>query len=177
MGGSRFRCNQEGVPLINPTVFRETIIRPVLQVTNTYSLAAEEMMLAIVAHESDMGRYAVQFGIEESRAAQGFFMVEKPTEADIWQTYLERKPNFKADALELLKLCPNAKEPLRENPLYACFIARMKLWRTPAPLPAADDITAIAHYWFDHYNGSPEDEREAKVEEFIRDYKLFVTKD
>ena len=163
--------------MINSEFFRLSIIRPVLLATNTHSEAAEEMMLAIVAHESDMGRYDVQVGIDAARAAQGFFMVEKPTEADIWQTYLERKPNFKADALELLKLCPGAKEPLRENPLYACFIARMKLWRSPSALPDADDITAIAHYWFDHYNGSPEDEREAKVAEFIRDYKLFVTKD
>ena len=163
--------------MINPTLFRETIIRPVLLASNTHSPAAEEMLLAIVAHESDMGRYSVQFGIDADRAAQGFFMVEKPTEADMWETYLYRKPTFRAFALELLKLCPNAVEPLRENPLYACFIARMKLWRVKAALPAANDITAIAHYWFDHYNGSPEDEREAKVVEFIRDYKLFVTKD
>lgn len=163
--------------MIDPNVFRETIIRPVLLASNTHSPSAEEMLLAIVAHESDMGRYSVQVGIDADRAAQGFFMVEKPTEQDAWKTYLERKPRFKAYALELLKLCPGAVEPLRENPLYACFIARMKLWRTPAPLPAADDITGIAHYWFDHYNGSPENEREAKVAEFIRDYKLFVTKD
>lgn len=163
--------------MIDPNTFRETIIRPVLLSSNTHSLAAEEMLLAIAAHESDMGRYSVQVGIDADRAAQGFFMIEKPTEVDTWTTYLGRKPRFKAYALELLKLCPGAKEPLRENPLYACFIARMKLWRVKAALPAADDITAIAHYWFDHYNCSPEDEREAKVAEFIRDYKLFVTKD
>lgn len=160
--------------MIGPAVFREAIIRPVLQMSNTWSEAAEELMMAIVAHESDMGTYSIQQGISVERAAQGFFMVEKPTEADIWDTYFNRRTDFKEVALELLKLCPNAAEPLRENPCYACFMARMKLWRTPAPLPPADDLNGLAHYWFDHYNGSPENEREQKVAEFIRDYKHFI---
>lgn len=160
--------------MIDPKIFREAVIRPVLLGSGTHSKNAEEMMLAIAAHESDMGRFSVQTGITPERAAQGFFMVEKPTEADIWERYLERKPEFKAYAMELIKLCPGAKSLLRENPLYACFMARMKLWMVPKPLPSFDDIEAIAHYWFDYYNGSPEGERAQKVAEFIRDYKLFV---
>lgn len=174
MDDENLYSTQEGFFMISPDVFRETIIKPVLLASGTHSEAAEQLLLAIVAHESDMGTYSKQFGIAEEHAAQGFFMVEKPTEADTWETYLNRKPKFKAFAMELLKLCPNAREPLRENPLYACFIARMKLWRNPAPLPAAGDLEGMAHYWFDHYNGSPEDEREQKVAEFIRDYEHFI---
>lgn len=160
--------------MINPDVFRQTVIRPVLMASATHSAAAEELMLAIVAHESDMGTYSRQEGIDDAIGAQGFFQVERTTEADIWDTYLNRKPMFKDYAMELIKLCPGTKNLLRENPLYSCFIARMKLWRNPAPLPAAHDINGLAAYWFDHYNGSPEDEREQKIAEFIRDYNHFV---
>jgi len=169
-----FHCAKKGVAVIDPKIFRETVIRPVLLASGTHSEAAEEMLLAIAAHESDMGTYSKQVGIDDARAAQGFFMVEKPTEADIWDTYLIRKDSFRRFALELLKLCPNAQEPLRENPMYAAFMARMKLWREPKKLPPASDIVAMAHYWFDHYNGSPENEREQKVAEFISDYNHFV---
>lgn len=160
--------------MIDPEVFRLTIIRPVLLASGTHSEAAEEMMLAIVAHESDMGTYSKQYGVPDSIGAQGFFQVERITEADIWDTYLSRKPKFEAYAKELIKLCPGAVNLLQQNPMYSCFIARMKLWRSPKALPAANDISGLAHYWFDHYNGSPEDEREQKVAEFIRDYKQFV---
>ncbi|MEY8240053.1 MAG: hypothetical protein RPT25_06890 [Cycloclasticus sp.] len=160
--------------MISAQIFRETIVRPVLQASGTYSEAAEELMMGTVAHESDMGTYSVQQGIDADRAAQGFFQVERFTEADIWETYLNRKPRFKSYAMALIKLCPCANELLRENPLYSCFIARMKYWRSPAVLPAADDIQGLAEYWFDHYNGSPDNEREQKVAEFIRDYELFV---
>ncbi len=165
---------EEGIALINSTLFRLTVIRPVLIASGTYSEDAEEMLLAIVAHESDMGRYSVQQGISPDKAAQGFFMVEKPTEDDIWSTYLNRKHSFAKFAHELLKLCPNSKEALRENPFYACFMARMKLWRQPKPLPDKNNIELMAHYWFDYYNGSPELERDKKVAEFISDYNLFI---
>ncbi len=160
--------------MINAQMFRETVIRPVLQASGTYSEAAEELMLGTMAHESDMGTYSIQQGIDEDRAAQGFFQVEKFTEADIWDTYLSRKPKFSAYAYELIKMCPGAVNLLRQNPLYNCFIARMKYWRSPSALPAVGDIKGQAEYWFKYYNGSPEDEREQKVAEYIRDYNQFV---
>jgi len=160
--------------VIDANFFLQVVIRPVLLATGTHSADAERLLLAIVAHESDMGRYSIQQGISESRAAQGFFMVEKPTEADIWETYLSRKPTFHGHAIEFLKLCPNATEPLRQNPFYACFMARMKLWREPTSIPKDATIEQLAEYWFDFYNGSPESERAQKVAEFINDYKTFV---
>lgn len=160
--------------MIDPKVFLETIIRPVLKASGTYSEAAEEMMLGTVAHESLMGTFSIQQGISEDRAAQGFFQIEEFTHADIWETYLSRKPEFSAYANELVKMCPGAVKLLQQNPMYSCFIARMKYWRSPEPMPAAGDLEGQAEYWFTHYNGSPENERAAKVANYIRDYKRLV---
>lgn len=160
--------------MIDTEIVRTGLIRPVLILSGTHSEDAEEMMLAIMAHESRMGTYSKQFGVSDQIAAQGFFQVERPTERDIWDTYLSRKPEFKRIASELLKLCPEVGEPLQQNPYYNCFMARMKLWRSPEKLPSRKDVEAMAHYWFDHYNGSPEDERAHKVQNFIHDYQDFV---
>jgi hypothetical protein len=51
---------------------------------------------------------------------------------------------------------------MQVNDRYAAAMCRIRYLRVPAPLPAPDDIQAMANYWKEHYNtplgaGTPEE--------------------
>jgi hypothetical protein len=39
---------------------------------------------------------------------------------------------------------------------YATMIARIKYWMSVEPLPSANDIHALGHYWNKNYNANPD---------------------
>ena len=132
----------------NADFIRHLVVRPVLTYLDMHSAAAEELMLGTMAHESLMGTYHRQQG----GPAQGFWQVEPATEADNWDNWLSYRPDISRKAKNLISYIPETVEPLVTNPYYNCAMARIKYYRAPAALPAADDIQGLAQYWKDHYN-------------------------
>jgi hypothetical protein len=147
-----------------------TIIRPALQILGHASLAAEQLVLGTGIQESLLV-HRQQLG---GGPARGLFQMEPATHDDCWA-------NFLAFRLELAAKVKQSLEPgqqptastLQHNDRYAAAMCRVHYLRVPEPLPAANDIAAMARYWKQHYNtpqgaGTPEEFRE-KWPQYIND--------
>jgi hypothetical protein len=79
--------------------------------------------------------------------------MEPFTHNDIWNTYLSYHSKLAAQVASLLS-SPNANKlhELEFNDKYAAAMARIKYARSGAPLPAFDNIPAMAMYWKQYYN-------------------------
>lgn len=131
---------------------REFLIRPVLQSIHTqipYSSVAEDLMLATACAESYCGQRLRQETNDGYGPAKGVFQMEGATESDIWDNYLDYRP-------ELSELTPPAQLGLYSNE-YAAFMCRVHYYRAPAELPAYNRNTdyyleALGQYWKEFYN-------------------------
>ena len=154
------------------------VIRPALSELSAYnanmkSPKAEELLANIVAHESKGGEYLRQLG---GGPALSIFQVEPATHLDVWDNFVLPRPSLRKI---LLKMASNGfrlnshefDEELIFNLRYASAIARIVLWRSPEPLPAANDIIGMAHYWKNNYNSV---HGKGTVERFISDAGAYV---
>ena len=86
--------------------------------------------------------------------ARSIYQVEPATARDLRDRFLRRRSQAelreKVLALEIPGL--SIEEQLAVNLAYATAIARLRYWSRPEPLPAADDLLALARYWKRHYN-------------------------
>lgn len=157
--------------MFNNEHFRKTIIRPSLDEINLYSPQAEELLIAIMAHESKGGTFLEQ---EPSipLGAHGVYQMESFTHDSIWNTYVSQHAS-------LARLILNSNQYLQRpsafhmiwNLKYATQMARLFWLRVNDPLPEANDIDAIAKYWKVYWNTS---KGKGKIEDFVLNYKLFI---
>tara|TARA_R110000787_G_scaffold254663_2_gene359957 strand:- start:2199 stop:2726 length:528 start_codon:yes stop_codon:yes gene_type:complete len=160
---------QEGIIIMDVKDFREQVVRPALQfmdkyIPGMYSEAAENLMVGTALMESDIS-YLVQKG----GPALGVYQVEPETYIDITQRYFsvsEFRTQFESIFWDLGYTGTTNKEHLIFDLRYATIIARIKYFMAPTPLPDADDIHALGHYWDDIFNANPDvgfaDQWEAK---------------
>ena len=147
--------------------FRLRAVRPALDAINLWSTNAEELLIAICAHESLGCSYLIQVG----GPALGPYQMEPDTHDDIWAKSLHDGTPLKET---ILRYC------LDGNPFahqmcwdlqYATMMARVFLLRIPEALPDASDVTAMANYWKKYWNtplGA------GNVSDFINNYHSFV---
>lgn len=149
---------------LNIPQLRACVIRPALLHLGLYSLAAEELLVGTAVQESRL-HYLRQLN---DGPAMGIFQMEPATHNDIWQNYLNYRPELaiKVAALSTEKLRRDAQD-MAGNLFYACAMARVHYMRVPAPLPRADDVEGMAHYWKDHYNTH---QGKGTVAEFVKHY-------
>lgn len=156
---------------IHPTHLQLHVIRPTLKRMNKWSPSAENLLLGTAAQESNMGRYLKQHGIGP---AVGIMQIEPTTAADIIHRYLNRRAKVEEDFEKGFQIVNTADIDWQQISLadiiiklqtdlaFSVAVARMKYAMVPEPLPPADDIWALAHYWKKYYNteqgkGTPED--------------------
>jgi len=146
----------------------EFIVRPACHELGAHSVAAEQLLMGTMAVESN-GEYISQIG---SGIARGLFQMEPATHKDIYENYLVYRENYMEVATGLLS-CTEfdkmqetngdsgamdeffkyvADNSLRCNLLYQAVMCRIHYLREKSPLPAANDIDAMAAYWKAHYN-------------------------
>ena len=134
-------------------------IRPALHTLEEGGLAAEQLVLGTGIQESLLV-HRRQLG---NGPARGLFQMEPATHDDCWQNFLRFQDALAEKVRQTLEA---GQQPvattLEVNDRYAAAMCRIHyLWVTP-PLPAANDIRAMANYWKQHYNtplgaGSPEE--------------------
>jgi hypothetical protein len=134
-------------------------IRPALKTLELDGLAAEQLVLGTGIQESLLV-HRQQLG---GGPARGLFQMEPATHDDCWENFL----NFRhALAEKVRKTLDAGQQPMagtmQVNDRYAAAMCRIRYLRVPAPLPAPDDIQAMANYWKEHYNtplgaGTPEE--------------------
>lgn len=159
--------------MINPAHLRDNIIVPVLNMMASVDprLADEKavnLLLGTAAQESDMGYFMVQEGI--SNGAKGLYQMEDATHNDIVKRYLARPEN--ENLLQLLHsvATPNANpNHLIGNHYYATFLARIKYWMIPEPLPSGLEGQSVYYKkFFNTESGS------ATSEQYQESWNRFV---
>lgn len=107
-------------------------------------------LTGIGAKESQWFRYSRQIG----GPALGYWMVEPETHDDIWDHFLAYRYDIRFTIMNYLGSARPYAEMMVADPVYACMMARLVLWRHPDPLPGADDALGWAECWKRDYNTS-----------------------
>lgn len=162
---------------MDATQLRKLVIRPALMSQELWSESAETLLLGTVAQESGMGQFLHQI----KGPALGIYQMEPRTHKDIWVNYLAFHSSTRQRVTSLIT--PSSRLHTEEigywssasalmwNLNYATVMARLHYYRVSAPLPQADDIEGMAHYWKRYYNTR----RGAGTrEEFVKNYRRFV---
>lgn len=135
--------------------------------SSVYSPDAVYLLLGTAAQESRLGTYINQI----NGPALGVFQMEPTTEQDIWTNFLQYRPHLR----NMVAKATGVKHPdpghLRGNLIYQIAMARLHYFRVPEPLPAGNDILAMARYWKEHYNTHL---GRGTVEEFQGNYTRYV---
>lgn len=153
----------------NAPQLRDCIIQPVLDDFKLNSESAQNLLLGTCAQESAFGTYLHQM---EGGPALGIYQMEPTTHADIIKNYIVYHPEIDTKlALNFGPIQHIYPQRLIGDLWYATIFARLHYYRVSEPLPDANDIEGLAHYWKNHYNtkagkGTPE--------EFIENYKRYV---
>ena len=125
-------------------------------------------MLGTAIQESRL-TYLQQIG---GGPALGLFQIEPTTFNDIYDRYLQRE-----DKKELLGrvqqfiTAQDVRDQVIGNIPFAVVIARIRYYMVPEPLPAYDDLQALAEYWKAHYNTS---RGAGTIQGFIENFKFHV---
>ena len=84
--------------------------------------------------------------------ALGFWQMEPATERDCWVNFLDYRP-FLAGLIRGV-IHPNQPQStlLLVDDTYAAILCRIRLYRSPDPLPSPDCALALCQYWKLHYN-------------------------
>ena len=186
------RLNQldpEGADLMEaiamkPEVLEQQVVIPTLELLAEHhpklnTPASVTLMMGTIAQESDGGKYNWQIGVTQGKGAVGICQVEYATEYDIRTRYIPRHPKL-LEIMDRIAAIPHGmpdayedeyyQAQLESNQSYCVFIARLKYWMRPDPMPA-NDIALLAEYWDTHYNANP---NYGTPQEFIESYRQFV---
>lgn len=148
--------------------FLTSVVRPALVQIEKHSAAAEQLLLGTAIQES-----LLTYTQQVNGPALGYFQMEPNTHDDIWNNFLIYKKTLsgkiKAIANFSGKSNPSASL-LETNDLYAAAMARIHYLRKKDPMPAENDIEAMAKYWKKHYNT---EKGKGNAQEFVTKWKLF----
>lgn len=134
-------------------------VRPALTKLDKGGIAAEQLVLGTGIQESLL-IHRQQGG---GGPALGLFQMEPSTHDDIWDNYLKYNKNLTGKVEKTLESGQtHSANLLKENDVYAAAMCRVHYLRVSFPLPAQDDVAAMANYWKEHYNtylgaGKPEE--------------------
>lgn len=154
---------------IDTLQLKDYIITPTLKYLNLWSESAEMLLLGTCAQESGMGEYLHQV----QGPALGVFQMEPATHTDIWKNYLGYNVKYSTKIIYLMSDYDksNPLDALISNLAYATSMARIHYLRVKAPLPNANDLDGLAHYWKQYYN-TPKGR--GKVSEFKDNWNRYV---
>ncbi len=152
---------------------RRDAVIPALQALEPvipHTLAAENLMLGIAAHESGGFVHRVQIG---GGPARGLWQMELVTFRDVYDRYLGARPVLrgKVDAL-----WPNdGTDPwpqVETNDIFACACARIRCFMSPAKINFDPrDVFEMSRWWSANYNTHRDPVMEAQ---FVANYRRYV---
>ena len=149
------------------------IIRISLQpITTTkhqlYTESAETALLMVAAHESKLGEYNTQIG---GGTARGLYQVEIATMHDNYTNFINYKNGLNKEIEGISGVKGPDEYQLQYNPIYCTIHARLKLYRSPGPLPKSYDTVAISEYLKKYFNTSG---GKARAEDYFLAYHHLV---
>ncbi|GCE82204.1 hypothetical protein [Komagataeibacter diospyri] len=137
---------------LNLSQFKAEIVVPALNAIGLGGDAAVNLLTGTALVESGL-TYVQQNG---GGPALGLWQMEPATHDDIWATFLSdsRLNSLTRSLLSIRSNRPVGARQVVGNAPYACAMARLKYYRSPDPLPAANDAVGQAHTWKRIYNTS-----------------------
>lgn len=132
-----------------PEAFKDTVIVPALLAVNSYSKAAERLVLGTAMTETGL-RTIIQNG---GGPGLGYFQMEPATHNDIWSNYIGAGKH--ADLLSGIRSLtsrPGYVDELGKNPKYAAAMCRIFYLRVREGLPNENNLNGLAQYWKKYYN-------------------------
>jgi hypothetical protein len=153
---------REDLIIMNNEHFRIHIVRPTIKLMDGYikgmwSEAAENLLVGTAIMESDLAYLKQKNG-----PALGVYQIEPFTHKDITERYIEES-KFRDEFNNMFDNMVGWPYPdefdinqLIFDLRYATMIARIKYWMSVEPLPSANDIHALGHYWNKNYNANPD---------------------
>ncbi len=154
---------------ICPSELQHLVIRPTLKYLGDYSLAAQTLLLATAAMESELGFHLKS----EHKRGLGVYQISPRSHQNIWDQYLAKDPDMASKVRGLASQHDFLTQPhleLTTNLKYATAIAWMIYKRKAKALPAANDILAMAKFWRRHFHSRPQ----ASVDIFIKRYQTLI---
>jgi hypothetical protein len=162
---------------MNAKHFRQLVVRPVLKSIQEQTFdrvplsgEAEDVLVMIPAHESNLGEFLAQLG---GGPALGVFQIEPETANWLIRDYLARPKNrtLRDAVLSFYAAGLTLEENLAANLPFQVALARILLWTKPEKLPKFDDsreyLDALSKYAKTHWNT---DAGAAKPEDYLRAY-------
>jgi len=134
--------------MLNISQFRAEIVRPVLVHLGMHSDAAEILIIGTAVQESGL-HFLRQ---NPTGPALGVCQMEPATHDDLWQNYLNFRPELTGLVHDFTAPWPELSAQLVGNLPYAVAMARVHYWRAPGALPDATDIEGLGAYWKQYYN-------------------------
>jgi hypothetical protein len=151
---------------------REYIVRPALAHIGMTDKADVQLVMGTGAAES--GFVFIDQTAAGPGPAFGPWQMEAATHEDIWR-WLALRAALASKVRERMILPMEGCAQMHGNWFYAAIMCRLHYLRFAAPLPAADDIGAMAAYWKTLYNTS---HGAGTVEDFKRKAEgVFMMKD
>jgi len=148
--------------------YRIHVVQPALAVLNLPGgEAAELIVVGTAAQETRLERFAQT----PSGPARCFLQIEQPTFDDLFDNFLDHRPDLRDLALGMAVPHYDLFDQLTWNLRFAAAIARLIYYRAPGPLPAASDIEGLAAYYKKFWNTSG---GAATPEEFVRNFHALV---
>lgn len=161
---------------------RELVVRPTLLLLNEWSPAAENLLLATAAHESQLG-----FRMHTNHAkGAGLYRISEATHTQVWDEFLVTDPELASRVRGLASQQQFLKFPhceLITNLGYATGIAWMVYKRNLIQLPCETDIEGLATCWQSYYaNRDPSQCNLTCIsgiesEKFIQTYRKLVLRE
>ncbi|WP_137163196.1 hypothetical protein [Pseudomonas asiatica] len=125
------------------------VIRPTLVYLNRHCASAEALLLGIAASQSALGSAL------HDRRGHGLYRIGEHRHQAIWDDYLARDPDLASLVRGLASQHAFLGGPHLElivNLRYSTAIAWMLVEEQATPLPAADDLLALARIWRQIFN-------------------------
>lgn len=149
---------------INCKQLKLYVIEPALKSINLYSESAVNLLLGTCAVESDFGSLLIQ----EHGPARGIYQMEEKTFNYLFDKF---NKSYMNGFFNIYKESASCDEMIG-NLYLATVMCRLKYLDIKEPLPQANDIEALAHYWKKYYNTEL---GKGKVSDFIEKYHKYVT--
>ncbi|PCJ20436.1 MAG: hypothetical protein COB04_04040 [Gammaproteobacteria bacterium] len=154
------------------TELREFVIRPTLEHLDSYSLAAENLLLATAAQESGLGFHLRQDSGE--RKGLGIYQINEDLHNDIWDNYLALDADLASTVRGIASQHDFLKQPhaeLATNLTYSTAIAWLIYRRANVVLPSDCNMMALADCWLKFY---PTIQENPSAEHFTSNVKFFI---
>ncbi len=129
---------------------RRYVIAPCLEHLDDWSLAAENLLLGTAAVESGLGDHL----LNANHPGLGIYRITPEKHTQIWDQYLAFCPDLASKVRGLASQREFLNHPhaeLTTNLSYATAIAWMIYKSSEKVLPCAEDLTALASLWQQHF--------------------------